>query len=130
MLRGPAGLAVFSCGIRLTPLDAVTDGCSLPKHLKKPSLVLSISGPFRKGTSFGLAICCYSVLSGQQVVPSIIQLLLVKPLLAIASGCCLAPPLCMPDVEFLPFIFSVISLIQISGLVLKGPSFITECQLS
>ena len=27
MLHGPAGLAVSSCGIRLTPLEAVTDGC-------------------------------------------------------------------------------------------------------
>ena len=54
MLHGPAGLAVFSCGIRLTPLEAVTDNCSLPKNSKKPSIgsVSSISSPFRKGTSF------------------------------------------------------------------------------
>ena len=26
VLRGPAGLAVFSCDIRLTPLEAVIDG--------------------------------------------------------------------------------------------------------
>ena len=54
MLRGPAGLAVFSCGIRLTPLEAVTDSCSLPKNPKKPCIgsVSLISGPFRKGTNF------------------------------------------------------------------------------
>ena len=38
VLRGPARLAVFSCGIRLTPLEAVIDGCSLPKDSKKPSV--------------------------------------------------------------------------------------------
>ena len=54
MLRGPAGLAVFSCGIRLTPLEAVTDSCSLPKNSKKPSIgsVSLLSSPFRKVTSF------------------------------------------------------------------------------
>ena len=54
MLCGPAGLAVFSCDIRLTPLEAVTDSYSLPKNSKKPSIgsVSLISGPFRKGTSF------------------------------------------------------------------------------
>ena len=38
VLHGPASLAVFSCGIRLTPLEAVTDGCSLPKTQRKPSV--------------------------------------------------------------------------------------------
>ena len=53
VLRGPAGLAVFSCGIRLTPLEAVIDGCSLPKTQRNQVLVLSvISGPISKGTSF------------------------------------------------------------------------------
>ena len=53
MLCGPAGLAVFSCGIRLTPLEAVIDGCSLPKTQRNKALVLLIiSGPFSKGTSF------------------------------------------------------------------------------
>ena len=53
MLCGPAGLAVFSCGIRLTPLEAVTDSCSLPKNSKKPSVasVSLISRVFGKGTS-------------------------------------------------------------------------------
>ena len=53
VLRGPAGLAVFSCGIRLTPLEAVIDGCSLPKTQRNQVLVLLvISGPISKGTSF------------------------------------------------------------------------------
>ena len=43
MLRGPAGLAVFSCGIRLTPLEAVTDGCSLPKTQRNQALVLLVN---------------------------------------------------------------------------------------
>ena len=53
VLCGPAGLAVFSCGIRLTPLEAVIDGCSLPKTQRNQALVLLvISGPISKGTSF------------------------------------------------------------------------------
>ena len=53
VLRGPASLAVFSCGIRFTPLEAVTDGCSLPKTQRNQALVLLvISGPISKGTSF------------------------------------------------------------------------------
>ena len=52
VLHGPASLAVFSCGIRLTPLEAVTDGCSLPKTQRNQALVLLvISGPISKGTS-------------------------------------------------------------------------------
>ena len=52
VLHGPAGLAVFSCGIRLTPLEAVIDGCSLPKAQRNQALVLLvISSPFSKGTS-------------------------------------------------------------------------------
>ena len=79
VLRGPAGLAVFSCGIRLTPLEAVIDGCSLPKTQRNQVLVLLvISGPFSKGTS--LAVCYYLVLSGQHIVTSIIQSLSVLPL--------------------------------------------------
>ena len=79
VLCGPAGLAVFSCGIRLTPLEAVIDGCSLPKTQRNQVLVLLvISGPFSKGTS--LAVCYYLVLSGQHIVTSIIQSLSVLPL--------------------------------------------------
>ena len=76
VLRGPAGLAVFSCGIRLTPLEAVTDGCSLSKTQRNQALV--ISGPISKGTS--LAVCYYLVLSGQHIVTSIIHSLSVLPL--------------------------------------------------
>ena len=43
VLRGPAGLAVFSCGIRLTPLEAVTDSCSLPKTQRNQALVLLVN---------------------------------------------------------------------------------------
>ena len=79
VLRGPAGLAVFSCGIRLTPLEAVIEGCSLPKTQRNQALVLLvISGPFSKGTS--LAVCYYLVLAGQHIVTSIIQSLSVLPL--------------------------------------------------
>ena len=43
VLRGPASLAVFSYGIRLTPLEAVIDGCSLPKTRRKKASVGSVS---------------------------------------------------------------------------------------
>ena len=43
MLRGPAGLAVFSCGIRLTPLEAVTDAGSLPNTQRNQALVLLVN---------------------------------------------------------------------------------------
>ena len=53
VLRGPAGLAVFSCGIRLTPLEAVIDSCSLSKTQRNQVLdLVVISGPISKGTSF------------------------------------------------------------------------------
>ena len=53
VLRGPASLAVFSCGIRLTPLEAVIDGCSLSKTQRNQVLdLVVISGPISKGTSF------------------------------------------------------------------------------
>ena len=79
VLRGPAGLAVFSCGIRLTPLEAVIDGCSLSKTQRNRVLDLEvISGPISKGTS--LAVCYYLVLSGQHIDTSIIQSLFVLPL--------------------------------------------------
>ena len=53
VLRGPAGLAVFSCGIRLTPLEGSDRQLLLAKDSKKPSAgSVIISGPFRKGTSF------------------------------------------------------------------------------
>ena len=80
VLRGPAGLAVFSCGIRVTLLEGSDRRLLLAKGSKKPSAgsVSLISGPFRKGTS--LAVCYYLVLSGQHIVTSIIQFLFVLPL--------------------------------------------------
>ena len=79
VLCGPASLAVFSCGIRLTPLEAVIDGCSLSKTQRNQVLdLVVISGPISKGTS--LAVCYYLVLSGQHIVTSIIQSLFVLPL--------------------------------------------------
>ena len=80
MLRGPADLAVSSCGIRITPLEGSDRWLLLAKGSKKPSAgsVSQISGPFRKGTS--LAVCYYLVLSGQHIVTSIIQFLSVLPL--------------------------------------------------
>ena len=80
MLRGPAGLAVFSCGIRLTPLEAVIDGCSSPKAQRNQALVLLVNkwsiqqryqfsqmlllGPFRTTHSYfdnSVSICPTSV---------------------------------------------------------------------
>ena len=80
VLRGPAGLAVFSCGIRVTLLEGSDRLLLLAKGSKKPSIgsVSLISDPFRKGTS--LAVCYYLVLSGQHIVTSIIQFLFVLPL--------------------------------------------------
>ena len=122
MLRGPAGLAVFSCGIRLTPLKGSDRWLLIAKASKKPSVssVSQLSGPFRKGTS--LAICYYLVLSGQHIVSSIFQSLFVPPLQAITSGHCLSIPQCMPNVRLLSSTVAEISLIQFSFMVLKGPS--------
>ena len=80
VLHGPAGLAVFSCGIRLTPLEAVTDGCSLPKVQRNQALALLVNkrsiqeryqfshmlllGPFRTTHSYfdnSVSICPTSV---------------------------------------------------------------------
>ena len=80
VLRGPAGLAVFSCGIRLIPLEAVTDGCSLPKVQRNQALALLVQKAVHSGKVPVLAVCYYSVLSGQHIVTSIIQFLSVLPL--------------------------------------------------
>ena len=121
MLRGPAGLAVFSCGIRLTLLEDSDRRLLLAKGSKKPSVGSVVkSSPFRKGTS--LAICYYLVLSGKHIVTSIIQFLSVLPLYAITSGHCLCIPQCMPNVRLLASVVEEIYLIQFSFVVLKGPS--------
>ena len=75
VLRGQAGLAVFSCGIRLTPLEAVIDSCSLPKTQRKQVLVLLVNKQ-----SIQQRYQFYLVLSGQHIVTSIIQSLPVLPL--------------------------------------------------
>ena len=80
VLRGPSGLAVFSCGIRLTPLEAVIDGCSLPKTQRKQALVLLVNKWSIQQRHQVLAVCYYLVLSGQHIVTSIIQSLSVLPL--------------------------------------------------
>ena len=80
VLHGPAGLAVFSCGIRLTPLEAVIDGCSLPKTQRKQVLVLLVNKLVHSAKVPVLAICYYLVLAGQHIVTSIIQSLSVLPL--------------------------------------------------
>ena len=119
MLHGPAGLAVFSCGIRLTLLEGSDRRLLLAKASKKPSAgsVSQISSPFRKGTS--LAICYYLVLSGQHIVTSIIQFLFV---LSHYKWTLSSIPQCMPNVRLLSSIVAEISLIQFSFVVLKGPS--------
>ena len=80
VLRGPASLAVFSCGIRLTPLEAVIDSCSLPKTQRNQALVqlvnkwsiqqryqfsrMLLPGPFRTTHSYfnnSVSICPTSV---------------------------------------------------------------------
>ena len=80
MLHGPAGLSVFSCGIRITPLKGSDRRLLLVKDSRKPSAgsVSQLSGPFRKGTS--LAVCYYLVLSGQHIVTLIFQFLSVLSL--------------------------------------------------
>ena len=65
VLRGPAGLAVFSHGIRFTPLEAVTDGCSLPKTQRNQALVLLVNK---------------QSIQQRYIVTSIIQSLSVLPL--------------------------------------------------
>ena len=54
VLRGPAGLAVFSCGIRLTPLEGSDRRLFLAKASKKPSAgsVSQISGPIQERYQF------------------------------------------------------------------------------
>ena len=121
MLRGPAGLAVFSFGIRLTPLEAVIDGYSLPKAQRNQALVLLVNkrsiqeryqfsrmlllGPFRTTHSYfdnSVSICPTSE--------------------AITSGHCLSTPQCMPNIRLLSSIATEIALIQFPFVVLKGPS--------
>ena len=121
MLCGPAGLAVFSCGIRLTPLEAVTDSCSLPKTQRNQVLVLLVNkrsiqeryqfsrmlllGPFRTTHSYfdnSVSICPTSV--------------------SHHTGHCLSTSQCMPNIRSPSSIVTEIALIQFPFMVLKGPS--------
>ena len=80
VLCGQAGLAVFSHGIRLIPLEAVIDSCSLPKTQRKQAPVplvnkwsiqqryqfshMLLLGPFRTTHSYfdiSVSICPTSV---------------------------------------------------------------------
>ena len=130
MLCGPAGLAVFICGIRLTPLEAVTDGCSLPKTQRNQALVLLVNKRSHSAKVPVLAICYYFVLSGQHIVTLITQLLLVLPLKAITSGCCLSTLQYMPNIRSIPLTITEIALIQFSLVVLKGPSICRQHAIS
>ena len=79
MLNGPAGLVVFSCGIRLTPLETDRQ-LLLAKDSKKPSIGSVSQYAVHSGKVPVLAICYYPVFSGQHIVASIIQFLLVLSL--------------------------------------------------
>ena len=111
MLCGPASLAVFSCGIRLTPLEAVTDGCSLPKTQRNQALVLLVNkqsiqeryqlsrmlllGPFRTTHSY--------FDNSDSIDPTSVS---------ITSGCCLSTPQYMSNVRSIPLTIPEIALIQ------------------
>ena len=80
MLRGPAGLAVSSCGIRFTPLEGSDRWLLLAKDSKKPSAGSVSQQAVHLGKVPVLAACYYPVLSGQHIVTSIVQYLSVLPL--------------------------------------------------
>ena len=80
VLRGPASLAVFSCGIRLTPLEGSDRRLLLAKDSKKPSVGSVSHKRSHSAKAPVLAVCYYLVLSGQHIVTSIFQSLSVLPL--------------------------------------------------
>ena len=116
MLCGPAGLVVFSCGVNDRQL-------LLAKEVKGTKHWFYLFNKQSIQERYQLAVCYYSVLSGPHVVTSIYQFLLVLPLSAITSGCCLVPPLYVPDVKSIPCIIAELAIYQFSLVVLKGPSF-------
>ena len=122
MLHGPAGLAVFSCGIRLTPLEAVTDGCSLPKTQRNQALVLLVNkwsiqqryqfshmlllGPFRTTHSY--------FNNSVSIGPT-----------SVSHYKCLSIPQYMPNIRLIPSTITEIALIQfLSG----GPEWTVYLQ--
>ena len=111
VLRGPASLAVFSCGIRLTPLEAVIDGCSLPKTQRNQALVLLvISGPISKGTSFSHMLLLGPFRTTHSYFDNSVSICPTS--VSITSGHCLSIPQCMPNVRLLSSAVAEISLIQ------------------
>ena len=126
MLHVPAGLAVFSCGIRLTPLEAVIDGCSLPKAQRNQALVLLVNkrsiqqryqfsrmlllGPFRTTHSYfdnSVSICPTSVSHYKWTL---------------SMHTCIPTYAYMPNIRLLSSVVIEIALIQFPFVVLKGPS--------
>ena len=121
VLRGPASLAVFSCGIRLTPLEAVTDGCSLPKTQRNQALVLLvISGPISKGTSFSRMLLLGPFRTTHSYFDNSVSICPTS--VSYYKWTLSSIPQCMPNVRLLSSIVAEISLIQFSFVVLKGPS--------
>ena len=121
MLRGPASLAVFSRGIRLTPLEAVIDGCSLPKTQRNQALVLLvISGPISKGTSFSRMLLLGPFRTTHSYFDNSVSICPTS--VSYYKWTLSKHPQCMPNVRLLSSIVAEISLIQFSFVVLKGPS--------
>ena len=121
MLCGPAGLAVFSCGIRLTPLEAVTDSCPCQKAQRNQALVLLVNkwsiqqryqfshmlllGPFRTIHSY--------FDNSASIAPTSVSHY---------NGCCLSTPQYMPNVRSLSSTITEIASFRFSLVVLEGPS--------
>ena len=122
VLCGPAGLAVFSCGIRLTPLEAVIDGCSLSKNQRNQVLdLVVISGPISKGTSFSRMLLLGPFRTTHSYFDNSVSICPTS-VSQITSGHCLGTPQCIPSVRLLSSIVAEIFLIQFSSVVLKGLS--------
>ena len=67
VLHGPAGLVVFSYGIRLTHLESMTDSCFLAKVVKETKhWFCLVQKSVYSGKVPVLAVCSYLVLSGPQ----------------------------------------------------------------
>ena len=121
VLRGPASLAVFSCGIRLTPLEAVIDGCSLPKTQRNQALVLLvISGPISKGTSFSRMLLLGPFRTTHSYFDNSVSICPTS--LSYYKWTLSKHPSVHAKVRLLSSVVAEIYLIQFSFMVLKGPS--------
>ena len=121
VLRGRTGLAVFSCGIRLTPLEAVIDGCSLPKTQRNQVLgLVVISGPISKGTSFSRMLLLGPFRTTHSYFDNSVSICptSVSHYKWTLSG----HPSVHAKRKVISSIVAKISLIQFSFVVLKGPS--------